>query len=252
MIPKTPHGLLLTSGLILFVFLQPQPTSAQQAAPPPPPPEREGNADFAFVGTTGNSSTTSIGLGGEFIDRPAPWEFSIKANYVRNESASTLQAESVTVATKAARKIDPRTSVFVTYVYLRDQFAGIEDRNDVAGGIAYALIAEPRSTLTVDAGVGYAHETRVVGPHISTATVPTGAVYKLKISETTDLNEEGRFVFSLSDGTDWRFSNVFSVTAKMTSLFSLKFSNTVRFVNDPPPSFQKTDTITAAALVAKF
>ena len=47
---------------------------ARAQAPAPPPPEREGSAEFAFVGTTGNSSTQTIGLGGEFIYRPVPWE----------------------------------------------------------------------------------------------------------------------------------------------------------------------------------
>ena len=153
---------------------------------------------------------------------------------------------------KAARTINPRTSLFVRYVYLRDEFSGIDNRNGVEGGIAYVLINAPPNTLTVDGGVGYAHETRVVPPNLSTATLPAGAVYKLKISENAELNEEGRFVFSLSDGADWRFSNIVSVTAKMTSILSLKCSNTVRFVNAPTPGFQQTDTITAVALVAKF
>jgi len=230
------------------------PAVAQQAAaqPPPPPPKREGSADFAFVGTTGNSSTESLGFGGEFIARPDPWELSAKANYIRNESDSVLSAESVAVTTKAARAINPRVSVFGRYTYLRDEFSGIVARNGVEGGISYALINTPPNLLTVDGGIGYAHETRVVPPNISTATLPTGVVYKLKISDTTELNEEARWVFSLSNGSDWRFANVFSVAAKMTSILSLKVSNTVRFVNEPPPGFRQTDTTTAIALVAKF
>src|SRR5437016_3063527 len=37
-----------------------------QGQPPPagPPPVREGSAEFAFVGTSGNASTQSLGLGG--------------------------------------------------------------------------------------------------------------------------------------------------------------------------------------------
>jgi putative salt-induced outer membrane protein YdiY len=36
------------------------------------------------------------------------------------------------------------------------------------------------------------------------------------------------------------------------TIFSLKVSNTIRYVNQPVPGFQTTDTITAVALVAKF
>jgi hypothetical protein len=39
------------------------------------------------------------------------------------------------------------------------------------------------------------------------------------------------------------------LTATLTSVLSLKFSNTVRYANEPVPGFEKTDTITTAALV---
>jgi len=43
-----------------------------------------------------------------------------------------------------------------------------------------------------------------------------------------------------------------AVTAKLTTLLSLKVSNAVRFSNFPAPGFKKTDTVTAVALVAGF
>jgi putative salt-induced outer membrane protein YdiY len=106
--------------------------------------------------------------------------------------------------------------------------------------------------LTVDGGLGYAHESRVIGADLSTATLPAGALYTLKISDTALVSEDSRVVFSLSEADDWRFANVASVAAKLTTILSLKASNTIRFVNAPVLGFEKTDTITAIALVAKF
>ena len=40
-------------------------TPAPPQQPPPPPPKTEGSAEFAFVGTSGNASTQTIGVGGE-------------------------------------------------------------------------------------------------------------------------------------------------------------------------------------------
>jgi putative salt-induced outer membrane protein YdiY len=79
-----------------------------------------------------------------------------------------------------------------------------------------------------------------------------GATYTLKISNTAEISDDGRFVFSLSEGDDWRLANIAGITAKLTTVFSLKLSNTVRYVNAPALGFEKTDTITAIALVAKF
>ncbi len=49
-------------ALIVLIGL-PRLAHAQAASsPPPPPPEQEGSAEFAFVGTTGNSSTQTVAL----------------------------------------------------------------------------------------------------------------------------------------------------------------------------------------------
>ena len=44
----------------------------------------------------------------------------------------------------------------------------------------------------------------------------------------------------------------FAVTAKVTTIFSLKVSNAIRYVHQPVVGFKSTDVITAVALVAKF
>jgi putative salt-induced outer membrane protein YdiY len=42
------------------------------------------------------------------------------------------------------------------------------------------------------------------------------------------------------------------VTVKIASMFSLKVSNVIRYVNAPVVDFKTTDTLTSVALVAKF
>jgi len=226
--------------------------ASQAQTPAAPPPAREGSAEFAFVGTTGNSSTQTIGLGGELIFRPSPWETRAKVSYVRNESEDELKAQAFVLTVRAQRAIRPRLAGYGQYGYQRDRFAGIVNRNVVDAGLAYSALEQGPHKLIVDAGLGYANEQRVVGSDLSTATFGTGGLYTLKISSTADLSEEGRFVFSLSDSGDWRYGNAFAVTAKLTTLFSLKASNTLRYVHQPVQGFETTDAITAVALVAKF
>jgi len=238
--------------LVIFSVLARRSQAQTPAAPPPPPPEREGTAEFAFVGTTGNSSTQAIGIGGELIFRPSPWESRTRVAYVRNESEDELKAQSFVLTTRVQRALKPRLSAYGQYGYQRDRFAGIVNRNVIEGGLSYVALEQAPHKLIVDAGLGYANEQRVVEPNLSTATFITGGLYTLKISSTADLSEEGRFVFSLSDGADWRYGNAFALTAKLTTLFSLKASNTLRYVHQPVQGFQTTDDITSVALVAKF
>jgi putative salt-induced outer membrane protein YdiY len=141
---------------------------------------------------------------------------------------------------------------FGQYGYLRDRFAGIEHRNTLDAGLAYLLFDDAMHKLVVDGSLGYANEQRLLDDDISTATLGAGGVYLLNLSENAQFTEDAHFNFSLSDSADWRFTNVAGVTAKLTTLFSLKLTNTVRYVNEPALGFDSTDMITAVALVAKF
>ncbi|HEY7449537.1 MAG TPA: DUF481 domain-containing protein [Vicinamibacterales bacterium] len=218
----------------------------------PPPPPREGSAEVSFVGTSGNASTNALGLRGEYIVREAPWMFAAKAAYVRNETEDVLQAQSFATSFRATRALNERWSVFGQYAYLRDTFAGIEHRNMIDGGVQYAAIRPSPHQLDLEAGLGWANEVRVVGETQSSAQAFAGAFYKLAISETAELSDQVRFAASLADGADWRFDNTIALTAKLTTVFSLKVSTLVRYVNEPVPGFETTDTLTSVALVAKF
>jgi putative salt-induced outer membrane protein len=227
-------------------------TPAPPQQPPPPPPRTEGSAEFAFVGTSGNSSTQTLGVGGEYIYRPSPWETSTKLKYVRNESDDELKAQSLVLVLRAQRPIRPKLAGYGQYGYQRDRFAGIRNRNAAEAGLAYTWIDRAPHKLSVDAGLGYAHEDRIAGTDLSTATLSTGGTYTLKISDTSEFGEDGHVVFSLSDGSDWRYANTAALTAKVTTIFSLKLSNAIRYVHQPVVGFKNTDVITAIALVAKF
>ena len=242
----------VAATFVALIVLSVLPRAALAQTGPPPPPEKEGSAEFAFVGTTGNSSTQTIGLGGEFIYRPGPWESRIKLSYVRNEAEDQLRAQAFVLTLRAQRPIQPRLAGYGQYGYQRDRFAGILNRNAVEVGLAYTWLQETPHKLIVDAGVGYANEQRLLGNNLSTATLGGGALYTLKISNTSELTEDGHLVFSLAQGSDWRYANAVALTAKVSTILSLKLSNTIRYLNAPVVGFKNTDAVTAVALVAKF
>jgi putative salt-induced outer membrane protein YdiY len=242
--------------LLWILTCLPVPAFSQApAAPPvapPPPPKQEGTAEFAFVGTTGNASTQTIGLNGEFIVRPEQWVVTNKASFIRNESESELTAQSFGYLFRAARTFSPRLSGFGEYAYFRDEFAGVAHRNSLVGGISYKLVDLPKHVFFTDAGLGYMNEQRLAGDDVSSATWSLGAGYRWKISETAEFTEDLRMTGLFADADDWRVLQMAAITARLTQLFSLKVSNTVRYSHAPVPGFKNTDTNTSVALVAKF
>lgn len=228
------------------------PALALAQNPPPPPPRQEGTAELAFVGTTGNTSTSTFSAGGEFIARPDGWLIRNRALMIRGVSSGTVIAESFLYGFRAERAINARVSAFGEFGYFQDEPAGIRHRNGVTGGLAFSLVKSARHTLGADAGVGYLNEKRVAGADISSAIWSGGTLYKIKLSDTADITDEIRLLGLFDNGDDWRASHAIALTAKLTTLLSLKVSNVIRFANVPPPGFKQTDTVTAVALVASF
>jgi putative salt-induced outer membrane protein YdiY len=143
-------------------------------------------------------------------------------------------------------------SVFGDYGYFRDEPAGITRRNGVTAGLSVTLAEQARHSLTADVGAGVLNEARVIGADISSATWSGGALYKLKLSDTADLTDDVRLLGLFDDADDWRATHAIAVTARLTSLLSLKAANVVRYAHVPPPGFKRTDTMTTIALVASF
>ena len=132
------------SSITFVMVLLPVAAAAQAPAPPPepPPPLTEGTAEFAYVGTSGNSATESIGLGGEYIYRPDSWTISTKAAYVRNKSEEELKAESFDLIFKASRALNMRLSAFGRYGFLHDRFAGTGHRIGNDGKVLQIICVE--------------------------------------------------------------------------------------------------------------
>ena len=64
------------------------------------------------------------------------------------------------------------------------RLAGTASRHTLEAGVAYAAIDHPVQKLIVDSGLGYAHEDRLAGRNLSTATLGAGGAYALKTAPT--------------------------------------------------------------------
>jgi hypothetical protein len=154
---------------------------------------------------------------------------------VRN-NLGELKAESI--AGVPGRKIlTPNSRCLAARLSARPLFR--QSRNTIAIGEAYILVDNKTNKLTADGAFGYASEERTISPTTKNGTWDMGLLYDWKLSDTAEITDEARILFSLSDGNDWRAGNNATVSAKLTTILSLKVSNTIRFVNQPVPGFLK-------------
>jgi len=220
--------------------------------PPKPPPLWSGKAEVSYVATSGNSDTKTLGAAGEAEYQPLPWSAKLKLEFVRAESNGVVSARSFAGLLRGARKLSARLETYAQGTYLKNTFAGIDHRLAGEAGVAYLILPGETHTLKSEAGLGYTKEDRTNGDDRSFGTGRLGLLYKWKFSKTAEFSEEVSFTESLKDSSDWRFDSATSLSASMTSVFSVKLSYVIHTLNEPVPGKKKTDTITSAALVAKF
>jgi putative salt-induced outer membrane protein len=225
---------------------------AQTPAPPEPPPRLEASAQLALLATTGNASARSFGASGELISRPDPWMYTAKAAFAQTSDHDELKARSVTALGRTDRILSSQWSVFGQYDYLRDVFAGVQDRQTIQGGVSYLAINAAGHRLRLDGGLGYQHEGRLDAPDTDSAVFQGGPNYRWAISKTSEIVEELKFTLPFSNSAQWKMDQSVSLTAAINSILSVKFTNVVRFANQPVPGFESTDTITTFALVMKY
>jgi putative salt-induced outer membrane protein YdiY len=235
-------------SIALVTLLLPSMAAAQD----PPPPRHEQTFEAAYVGVTGNASSSTFGLGADLISRPDTWVMRNKLAFVRNESNDVLVANAFDWTSRAQKALNERVSAFGEYGFFRDRFAGVVRRNAVTGGVALKVADSARQTLGVDLGAGYVNEARLAGDDISSASYVAGAGYKLRLSETAELGDDVRLSGLFEESSNWRLDHTIAVTTRVAAGLSLKVSHGVRYANLPPPGFKKTDAILSVALVAKF
>ncbi len=224
-----------------------------QAPPPPPepPPRLEASGQFTFLGTTGNASSQSLGAGGDFTWRPDPWVHNGKFVFAQNETEGDLSARSLAGLFRSSRTLNERLSAYGQYDFLRDTFAGVEQRHIVEGGLSYLAVNHAPHTLRLDGGLGYLYEKAPDG-HFDSVTLSAAAHYRYEISKTSEFTYEPRFLLTLADAGAWKYDQIAALTLAMTDILSLKVAHTIRYSAEPPDGFETTDTITAVSLVAKF
>ena len=209
-------------------------------------------AEASFVGTSGNSNIETLGLGARFDYAFGLWRTETRVSFIRSEADDAINARSLNARFQGTRTLHERFGVYAKGGYLRDRFAGIDDRYAVEGGISYSVIPEGTHVLTARGGVGGTRELRAADAARSLATANVSATYAWAFSENSALTNDVSATADVRDRGDWRLTNDLSLSAGLNSILSLKLSHQVGFLNDPVPGFQKTDIKVSAAVVARF
>jgi putative salt-induced outer membrane protein len=228
------------------------PAVAQAPAPPPPPPLWDAQVGASFVGTSGNSETSTLGADFSANHRGSLWKIESGATAVHSSSVDVTTAERYLGLLRAQRKLTPIIGLTSGIKLERDQFSGIDFRSVLDAGLSWALVRRPIWTLDGVTAIAWNHESRTAAPSIDHPVGVLQLLSRVPFGAAGDTTQRFTYYPDFKESAAYRSEGEITAQAAMTAHLALKFGYLIRFANDPPPGFKKTDNTTTASVVLRW
>jgi len=242
---------LRRASLLLLSIAAASPAAAQAPAPPPPP-LWDAQVGGSFVGTSGNSDTSSVGADFSANHRGSVWQIESGATAVRTSSLDQTTAERYLGSLRGQRKLTPVIGLTSGIKLERDRFAGLDFRSILDAGLSWALVRRPVWTLDGVTGIGWNHESRTTSPSIDHPVGLLQLLSRIPFGSAGDTTQRFTFYPDFKETSAYRSEGEITAQAAMSAHLALKLGYLVRFANNPVPGFKKTDNTTTASVVLRW
>lgn len=227
-------------------------TAAAQAPAGEPVPLWDVQLGASFVGTSGNSETSSLGANFEAHRRWTLWIFDTVATAVHTTDKDTTTAEQYIAAFRVRRKLSERISATGGWKYERDKVAGLDIRSLLDGGLTYSLVKQPQWTLDGLTSLAWNHEEWVTGETRNSTEAILGLLNRYVFGSTGETTQRFNFYPNFTDSTAYRSEAEVTAQAAMNKRLALKLGFLWRYNHNPVASFKRSDTTTTASIVVRW
>lgn len=239
---------LFVAGLALFVGQ----VAAAQTEAAAPAKNYDGTAEVSSMITNGNTKNQTTGLAFDLNYKPDPWLVNLKSKYLTTVSQEVQTQEIFEASGRGGRTLSPQFEIFADHSYLKNRFAGTDNRHVTSGGLGYGWLYSDEQKLRTELSLGYTHEDRTDNTKLGFMSGVVGLIYKWKMTATADLSHETKYMPNFQTSEDWRLTSETSLSAAISSMFSSKVSWKYEHVNLPTAGKLKGDTTTTISILAKF
>jgi len=213
-------------------------------------PGWSGKGEFGLVATSGNTETTTLNLGLEFIHQAANWRHRATLAALMAEDNSVDTADRQAFEWQSDYKLNEVSYIFGAFRYETDDFAGFDEQNSLTFGYGRQLIDNDTHKLKGEIGAGVVDRRDAVTRISDSEAIIRGLLdYAYTISETTNFTNR----FLVEAGSDNTFlENDAALAVSINDKMALQFGVAVRHNTDAPTGTDDTDTVTSANLVYNF
>ena len=227
-------------------------TGLAAAQTPPPLPVWDTQVGASFVGTSGNSETSSAGADFSLHRRWPVWQVESAATAVRTSDHGIGTAERYLGSIRGQRKLEGIVALSTGWRAERDKFAGINFRSVLDAGLSWALVRQPRWILDGLTAVAWNHERPTVGVSVNDPIGVFQAVSRVPFGTAGDTTQRYTFYPNFHRSSAYRSEAELSAQAAMNSHLALKLGYLFRRSNEPVAGFKKTDNTTTASVVLRW
>ncbi len=242
--------------LFLLMITVVQISEAAEETTPKEEKRFSNETSFALVNTTGNSDTLAVAGKNEMKYKfTEKWTGSWVAGGLYNKSDGDKTAERYFTDLRTDYAITDRWYAYGLGTWLRDKFAGFDNRFAIGPGVGYKFLIGPKHFLKGETGLNYAYED-YSDPDEDAEQFMEGRLfgkYEWAFTEKTKFSQGVEYLQSFKTGDAWKLNSETALTTDLTDILALKVSYSVFYNNDPRPSdLDKTDTILATSLVVNY
>ena len=214
----------------------------------------EGEGEFGFVNTTGNTESTALNMRLNFLlHTERNWTHRFTATALMTSEDGINDNERYTAEIQSDKALSEKSWMFGAFRWDADKFGSYDPQMSLTAGYGRMLMKSETHELKGEIGAGYRKlEERVTGDSSSEAIARFLLDDAWQIWESTKWTNR-LLVESGSSNTFAQFNT--GLTVAMTDAFAVKLGYEVRHNTDVPDTIEdnkNTDTISSVNLVYNF
>jgi putative salt-induced outer membrane protein YdiY len=238
--------------LVVFLIICAIATPVAAQDPKELPPLWDASIGASFVGTSGNSDTSTLGAEASAHRRWPIWQIEASFVAIHTSDNGVNTAERYLGTFRADRKLSTLLSLTAGERLEADRLSGISFRSITDGGLNWALVRDPRWTLDGITSIGVNHEEPVIGDSTNDAVGVLGAISKIVLGAAADTTQRFTYYPDFTKSSAYRMEAAITAQAAMNDRLALKFGYLWRRSNDPQPTFLKDDSTATASIVVRW
>jgi putative salt-induced outer membrane protein len=215
-------------------------------------------AELSYVQTGGNTEITSFSAK-NLLTYQATENFKLEWKAQALFAEAEIDGDREKTAEMYATELRPEymvTEHFYTAAHagwLRDEFAGIDNRYYVGPAVGYKFLTGPKHFLKTEAGVDYVKEEYVDDTDDDYMRGRAFGEYVFALTEKTRFSQSMEYLHAFDDSDDYNVNSETAVITALSDKLSLKTSYIVKYDNKPvPKELDETDTMLAVTIIVNI